>query len=140
MVIVGLLCYGHNYLILAYQKIFHSYAPLIRLPTSSPGQMKYTPLLLLQVLSSVPANFISTQTDILIAGSLQLYLGTRAAHRNHTNTGLQPFFTGIHTVPLSFFFSSLYAPSSYGWGRITAVVQVVILKFHTEFICKAQFQ
>ena len=110
MVIVGivtLLCYGHNYLILAYQKIFHSYAPLIRLPTSSPGQMKYTPLLLLQVLSSVPANFISTQTDILIAGSLQLYLGTRAAHRNHTNTGLQPFFYRYpyRTIELFFFFS-----------------------------------
>ena len=50
--IVTLLCYSHNYLILAYQKIFHSYAPLIRLPMSSPGQTKYTLLLLLQVLSS----------------------------------------------------------------------------------------
>ena len=50
--IVTLLCYGHNYVILAYQKIFRSYASLICLPTSSPGQMKYTLLLLLQVLSS----------------------------------------------------------------------------------------
>ena len=50
--IVTLLCYGHNYVILAYQKIFHSYASLIRLPTSRPGEKKYTPLLLLQVFSS----------------------------------------------------------------------------------------
>ena len=33
-----------------------------------------------------------------------LLLEPRAAHRNRTNTGLRPFFTGTRTVPLVVFF------------------------------------
>ena len=102
--IVTLLRYGHNYIILAFQKFFHSYAPFIRLPTSSPGQTKYIccycfycPDLSFCDIPPVPAIIISTQTDLPIAGSLQLYLGTLFG-TPHPLHGLCLGHTGIFTV------------------------------------------